>query len=665
MAAVAPSPDKAASILQNLTLDSQPKTIVVADAKPVKKNGPAFSNGTAKGAGKPFNPNPSFVPNGYPSTTYYYGGYDGQGDWNAYPNYLNLDGGMAQSVYGDNCSYMYHQGYGYPYGAYASPNSSSPIVQPDGQMYGLQQYQYPCSYYNSPTSADGSFVSNKTSVPQREMSTAVNADRIPSNVMNKGNSVSMVNGDCTNQNGLKAFISSSQHTSLNTRDSYQGSSLPACAPLSGHQGPKLSTHSTQSALATDVSLVSDRQFKHGGKVGLSSQAAHVKDFSSQRNQRHSQPLPQFMNLNGSRHPSGMELVPGFMNGIYPSNSMFSQYGNTFRANSRYGSSVYGSRAGSFDSKYRSTGNGYFANDSRKNVDGFSELNKGPRGAKSYDNKSVKSLGAVTLLLKGQNLTVKSDDKEVVPLVPSKEQYNGEDLSENYSDAKFFIIKSYSEDDVHKSIKYNVWASTPNGNKKLDAAYQEAKAKPGGCPIYLLFSVNTSGQFVGLAEMTGPVDFDKSVEYWQQDRWTGCFNVKWHVIKDIPNGVLRHITLENNENKPVTNSRDTQEVKFDKGIQIVKIFKEHSSKTSILNDFGFYESREKITQGRKYKEQQLPKQVNKASDITFGSVTLPKSLDTTVMKESATAEAAQGKLNSEVLLERNGSTPAFEDSSKSS
>jgi hypothetical protein len=23
-------------------------------------------------------------------------GYDGQGDWSAYPNYLNLDGGMAQ-----------------------------------------------------------------------------------------------------------------------------------------------------------------------------------------------------------------------------------------------------------------------------------------------------------------------------------------------------------------------------------------------------------------------------------------------------------------------------------------------------------------------------------------------------------------------------------------
>lgn len=51
-----------------------------------------------------------------------------------------------------------------------------------------------------------------------------------------------------------------------------------------------------------------------------------------------------------------------------------------------------------------------------------------------------------------------------------------------------------------------------------------------------------------------------------------------------------------------------QVKFEKGVQIVKIFKEHASKTSILDDFGFYESREKTTQERKFKEQQLPKQV---------------------------------------------------------
>jgi len=72
-------------------------------------------------------------------------------------------------------------------------------------------------------------------------------------------------------------------------------------------------------------------------------------------------------------------------------------------------------------------------------------------------------------------------------------------------------------------------------------------------------VNASGQFVGLAEMVGRVDFDKTLEHWQQDKWTGCFPVKWHIVKDVPNSLLKHIILENNENKPVTNSRDTHEV----------------------------------------------------------------------------------------------------------
>ena len=72
-------------------------------------------------------------------------------------------------------------------------------------------------------------------------------------------------------------------------------------------------------------------------------------------------------------------------------------------------------------------------------------------------------------------------------------------------------------------------------------------------------VNASGQFCGVAEMTGRVDYETSMDFWQQDKWTGYFPVKWHIIKDVPNPQLRHVILENNENKPVTNSRDTQEV----------------------------------------------------------------------------------------------------------
>ena len=61
-------------------------------------------------------------------------------------------------------------------------------------------------------------------------------------------------------------------------------------------------------------------------------------------------------------------------------------------------------------------------------------------------------------------------------------------------------------------------------------------------------------------MVGPVNFNKTLDYWQQDKWVGGFPVKWHIVKDVPNSILKHITLENNDNKPVTNSRDTQEVR---------------------------------------------------------------------------------------------------------
>lgn len=69
-----------------------------------------------------------------------------------------------------------------------------------------------------------------------------------------------------------------------------------------------------------------------------------------------------------------------------------------------------------------------------------------------------------------------------------DQYNSPEFLTDYENAKFFVIKSFSEDNVHKSIKYGIWASTPLGNRKLDAAYHEAKDMIGNCPVFLFFSV---------------------------------------------------------------------------------------------------------------------------------------------------------------------------------
>ncbi|KAM7271569.1 hypothetical protein ACFE04_030783 [Oxalis oulophora] len=134
-------------------------------------------------------------------------------------------------------------------------------------------------------------------------------------------------------------------------------------------------------------------------------------------------------------------------------------------------------------------------------------------------------------------------------------------------------------------------------------------RPSKFLVAALFFCSSRGQFVGLAEMVGPVDFEKSFEYWQQDnKWTGSFPVKWHIVKDIPNTLLKHITLENNENKPVTNSRDTQEVKLEHGLKMVKIFKDHASPTCLLDDIMFYEGRGKSLQEKKAKQLQFQKQV---------------------------------------------------------
>ncbi|KAL2341615.1 hypothetical protein Fmac_009555 [Flemingia macrophylla] len=224
---------------------------------------------------------------------------------------------------------------------------------------------------------------------------------------------------------------------------------------------------------------------------------------------------------------------------------------------------------------------------------LSEQNRGPRVSKSKHQLSVKVY-----------TTMAGDCNEQGNIIIYTDQYNKEDFSLDYENAKFFVIKSYSEDDVHKSIKYNVWSSTPHGNKKLENAFEDAKKieseKSVVCPIFLFFSVNASGQFCGVAEMVETVDFNKNMDFWQQDKWSGSFPVKWHIIKDVPNPNFRHIILENNENKPVTNSRDTQEIMYWKGLEMLKIFKNHISKTSLLDDFIYYEDRQKIMMDEKAK-----------------------------------------------------------------
>jgi hypothetical protein len=287
-------------------------------------------------------------------------------------------------------------------------------------------------------------------------------------------------------------------------------------------------------------------------------------------------------------------------------------------------------------------------------------------------------------------------------------YDGASLDDLYAgdgDVRFFVIKSFAEEDVRKSVKHGCWTSTSQGNARLDAAWRgedvftfephgddengdderereregegegetaaaaaaaaaadsssssgsgsgsdpasdaepasdsdepsvrsvdtqtpgppllddatpataesatkttiAPRSRPGssGAPpsrprVILFFSVNSSGHFCGVAEMTSPVD-DDAVDATllppaAAASWPGRFAVKWHIVKDVPNTALRHIRVCAGDKKPVPNSRDAQEIEPAQGALVLNIFREYrgggvngggARVSSLLDDVG--------------------------------------------------------------------------------
>ena len=167
------------------------------------------------------------------------------------------------------------------------------------------------------------------------------------------------------------------------------------------------------------------------------------------------------------------------------------------------------------------------------------------------------------------------------------------LSSSITDSStFYVIKSFSEEDVHKSIKYGVWSSSKNGNQTLTNSFNLAKEKNGN--VYLFFSCNGSGRFVGVARMKSPCDNEKSFEYWTQDeKWPGLFEVEWLFIKDVPFREFKSIiiTMKDGETKPISNARDVQEVPFAHAKTMVEIFENYQNTNTILEHFEYYDVRQ--------------------------------------------------------------------------
>ncbi|KAI9123001.1 hypothetical protein K1719_005890 [Acacia pycnantha] len=489
----------------------------------------------------------------YPAATnygYYCTGFEPPGEWEDHNRIFGVDGPDIQysGAQNESMPYVYYTpSYGYaqsPYNPY-NPYIPGAMIGVDGPFGGAHQYYTLPNYQNS--------VSSPAYIPL-VVQPDVFSDSSVDSLFDIGAS-----GGRSDGRGLKHRLNSASGAVNRNSSKYLSNQTSSLTRIS--EGPRANASGKQAMTHGSVS--------GGGFLNLASPFHQARGASASI-----QSVDNISSENALSHHNQMKVA-------HPSNTGSSEFGSSANGQSAVGKF----RPKIHISKVMGDVNG--------SSDALGEQNRGPRTNRSKHQLSVKAY------------TTKAGDSNAQGnIIIYTDQYNKDDFPLEYEIAKFFVIKSYSEDDVHKSIKYNVWSSTPHGNKKLQSVYEDAKrtaaGRSGGCPIFLFFSVNASGQFCGVAEMVGPVDLYKDMDFWQQDKWSGSFPVKWHIIKDVPNANFRHIILENNENKPVTNSRDTQEIMYKKGLEMLKIFKNHNLKTSLLDDFMYYENRQKVMQEEKAK-----------------------------------------------------------------
>ncbi|KAI4329467.1 hypothetical protein L6164_021726 [Bauhinia variegata] len=540
---------------RSISSNSSQDTATIGHPREVASQSGSFGSGGDR---------PLYPPNIYapqPQAFYYRGFENANGEWDEYPPYVSSEGLEIGSpgVYNDNSSYLFHSGYGFnpqmPYGPYSPVTTPLPSAGGDVQLYSPHQFPYTePPYYHQLIPPSLSYLSSAASVSQPELTNLVGVEQQSDSLLfgprpGYPSVGSFCRGSFPGAPGSFGFHESQQgFDGLRSTGIWSDCSKPSERPRSlMHISPAVSPQPVGSLGS------------FGQSVGMAShQQRSMYGFGSGSNAYGRGYLPN--------------QAPGFGSTAISSLS----------SNDRSWLSLENSRW-----RDRMTGSLCSCDGT---LDMLNEQNRGPRASKLKNR------------IPSENNTIDDNKNSASTAKFHNESFNQPDFITDYKDAKFFVIKSYSEDNVHKSIKYGVWASTPNGNRKLDAAYRQAKEKQDACPVFLFFSVNASAHFCGVAEMVGPVDFDKSVDYWQQDKWSGQFPVKWHMIKDVPNSQFRHIVLENNDNKPVTNSRDTQEVKLQQGIEMLTIFKNYATDMSILDDFDFYEDRQKAMQERKARQQ---------------------------------------------------------------
>ena len=129
--------------------------------------------------------------------------------------------------------------------------------------------------------------------------------------------------------------------------------------------------------------------------------------------------------------------------------------------------------------------------------------------------------------------------------------------------EYIIVTSSSADDIHKAMKYGIWASTKDGNAAMMKSF--TKKKHGLIDeVLLFFKIRDDNKFVGCAKMLSNYIEEQQYDlWWERVEWKGLFNVEWLFVKDFDIEAvegLRKIKGDMNDGKMVDS---------DVGLEVVK------------------------------------------------------------------------------------------------
>lgn len=96
---------------------------------------------------------------------------------------------------------------------------------------------------------------------------------------------------------------------------------------------------------------------------------------------------------------------------------------------------------------------------------------------------------------------------------------------------YFIIKSNSEQNIHKGLKYGIWTSSARSNEILSNAFEDAEKH--GVSVLLFFTSTRRKEIIGIAEMKSAFNPGMSFKYWyDENKWFGSFKINWVYVKSL-------------------------------------------------------------------------------------------------------------------------------------